>query len=81
MSSLRAIGAKYRHLWPAIMEQPAAPAAARHGHSGRKREHPGRIPPALPGRAGGTRENKPRTTLLPLTRKPRNTRQQKLQSK
>jgi peptide/nickel transport system substrate-binding protein len=30
------------------MEQPAAPAAARHGHTQRKREHPDRIPPAVP---------------------------------
>ena len=40
------------------MGQPAAPAAARHGHSGPKGEHPGRIPrPAALGRARGMREN------------------------
>jgi hypothetical protein len=42
---LRAIGAKYRHLWPAMMERPARLAAARHGNIRRKAEHPGRIPP------------------------------------
>jgi hypothetical protein len=40
------------HLWPVIMEQSAAPAAARHGHTGWKREHPDHMP--LPG--PGTRD-------------------------
>jgi hypothetical protein len=83
-SSLRAIGVKYRHLWPAITEHPAAAAAARHGHTRRKREHPGRIPPAVPGPARGMRENKPRDHArhpgTPAPRKLRNTRPREIKT-
>jgi hypothetical protein len=42
-----------RHLWPMIMEQLAAPAAARHGHIGSKRENldPHTPLPSLAGHA------------------------------
>jgi len=45
------------------MEQPAAPAAARHGHNGGNVEHPGGIPPALAslaGHAGRGEQGRPR---------------------
>jgi hypothetical protein len=55
-SSLRATGDDIWHLWPAITEHPAGPGAARHGHTRRKREHPGRIPPCRP--RPGTRDER-----------------------
>jgi hypothetical protein len=68
-SALRAIGAKYRHLWPAIMKQPAAPGSVRHRHTRRKGEHPGCIPPAAPGRHAGRGKQAPRPRPSPLTPK------------